>query len=190
MALRIKSRWHKSGRNITIDKSIEDQARALSCILWRVVLDRIKNMEGEKFYIDTPPRTIEVAVEFAAFLIHAADRLAYSRMEDSEREQFMLALANHIADTVCENLTDIFGPNDYYPRVIEKLEERSEEYTEFAFPDDEPGYPFLGYFGKKIEEVLGKQHDRWAKEHMMEIEGPLAFKAVKKAMGDLFSSIG
>lgn len=194
MAARIWSKWKDMQSALDLDaplvRALDEQASALSSISWKLAVGSISNMEAERFKIDTPPRTIAVAVEFLAYELAVYDRLAFTRLEEDERQAFVLALANHIAEVIIDNLKDIFGPNDYEARVIEVLEARLEAYAEYNFIDNEPSYPFLGYFGKMVEEAMGQENQRWVKEQIIEIEGPKVTKAMVKAMNDLFSTGG
>jgi len=194
LAARIWSKWKDMQSALDLDaplvRALDEQASALSSISWKLAVGSISNMEAERFKIDTPPRTIAVAVEFLAYELAVYDRLAFTRLEEDERQAFVLALANHIAEVIIDNLKDIFGPNDYEARVIEVLEARLEAYAEYNFIDNEPSYPFLGYFGKMVEEAMGQENQRWVKEQIIEIEGPKVTKAMVKAMNDLFSTGG
>ena len=194
MAVKIRTKWKDLQKGLDLDqpyvRALDEQASALGSHCWKLAVDSMSNMESFRFKIDTPPRTIAVAVEFLGFSLAVCDRLAFTRLEGEERPVFVLALANKIAELIIDNLADIFGPNDYEGRVVEILEGRLEAYAEFKFVDNEPSYPFLGYFGKLTEEAMGEDNQRWVKEQIIEIEGPKVTRALVKGMNELFSTGG
>ena len=84
MAVRIKSTWHNSGRNEAQVRELSEHSSAYAFIAWKLALDCINNMENERFNINTPPKTIDVAVEFMAFSLSLSDRYAKTRLTDEE----------------------------------------------------------------------------------------------------------
>ncbi|HEY5700937.1 MAG TPA: hypothetical protein VIT83_02500, partial [Gammaproteobacteria bacterium] len=67
MAIRIKDKWHQSGRNRPTPKSLQDSAGALAFIGWRVALDRAQNLNKEGFRYDSDIERVGVISEFIAF---------------------------------------------------------------------------------------------------------------------------
>jgi hypothetical protein len=133
---------------------------------------------------------LEVIREFVVFLIQAADRLVYERLEDDERRQFVIALAIHLAQTFAENQQDIFGGENRYPeykqKFIEFFNERADQYSELGFTGDDPHLDFLRHFGNAIESVIGDSSNKhWASQHVIEYDAPQALKSLRKAVRDL-----
>ena len=184
MAIRIKSRWKSSDT----PKSVEDNAQALAFIAWRLALDKAINLHGEDFVYDSDDQRVSVIAEYLAFEIQVADRLAFGRLDDGERERFVNTLALRLADHIQDNLTDLFGPDDYRQPFIDRLNARLEDYAGLAFEDDKPGYGFLRYLGERVLSIMGRdQTNRWTIDQVMDIDGPEVAGKLKNAMFDLFS---
>ena len=74
MAIRIKSKWHDSGRNETNPKTLEDHAGALSFIAWRLALENAKELHREGFRYLSDRERVGMISELLAFQIQIADR--------------------------------------------------------------------------------------------------------------------
>ncbi len=189
MAIRIKSTWHHSQRNKPSQKSLEDNASALAFITWRLSLEGAKKLHGEGFNYLSDKARVGVISEFVAFLVHAADRLAYGQLDDEDRERFINALGQQLANQMQDNLADIAGPRNYRRPFIALLNERLIGYAEQTFRNREPGYDFLRYFGSQVLAIMGEdQTNRWVIDQIMDVQGPEAFKQLEKSMANLLSS--
>ncbi|HEY9198714.1 MAG TPA: hypothetical protein VIR60_05050 [Gammaproteobacteria bacterium] len=179
--MRIKTRWNKQDKA----RSIQEIASALSFTLWRIGQSALLNMENEGFQTDTQMQRMEVMQEFMIFLAHLVDRMAYERMDDEERAEFITAVARKLADYVQDNVRDILGNGDHRAPFIERLNRRMDEYSEFSVIDDEPSFQLLRYFGDRLSEVLGERQRQWASTQVIDIEAPNALKTLKRAMRSL-----
>ena len=179
--MRIKTRWNNQDKT----RSIQEIASALSFTLWRIGQSALLNMENEGFQTDTQMQRMEVMQEFMTFLTHMVDRMAYERMDDEERAEFVTAVARKLSDYVQDNIRDILGNGDHRAPFIERLNRRMDEYSEFAVIDDEPSFQLLRYFGDRMSEVLGERQRQWAGTQVIDIEAPNAIKTLKRAMRSL-----
>jgi hypothetical protein len=180
--VRVKSRWRQTDK----PKTLEDVAGALAFIAWQIASNGAQNMQSSGWEVHSAAQRLDVIAEFLAFLIQAADRLAYSRMPDEERQRFMHALARHVVDTMEDNQIDILGPGDYRAAFVAKLNQRLEDYSEYGFTEqDGPDYTFLRYFGHSVSNVMGERDRPWAHAQVIDIEAPEALGTLKKAMQDL-----
>jgi len=190
VAIRIKSTWHHSQRNKPSQKSLADNASALAFITWRLSLEGAKKLHGEGFNYLTDKERVGVISEFVAFLVHSADRLAYGQLDDEDRERFINALGQRLADQMQDNLVDIAGAGNYRRPFIALLNERMAGYAEQTFRNDEPGYDFLRYFGSQVLKIMGEdQTNRWVIDQIMDVQAPDVFKQLKKSMMSLFTSM-
>ena len=180
--MRIKSRWHKKDK----PKSVEEIAGALAFIAWRIGFNVVKEMQSKDFFFGSDATRLAVIGEFLAFLIQVADRLAYDRMPDEQRQRFVTTLALRLADTMADNKTDVLGPGDYRRPFVENLNRRLEDYSEFQFADGRPSYQFCAYLGRMINETIGGEDNKWVVEQVAEVEAPEAVDMLKKGMGNLF----
>lgn len=179
--MRIKTRWNNKDKA----RSIQEIASALGFTLWRIGQGALLNLENEGFQTDTQLQRIEVMQEFMAFLIHMVDRLAYDRMDDEERMEFVTALARKAADQVQDNTRDVLGDGDHRTAFIERLNRRMDDYAEFAVIDNEPSFQLLRYFGDRMTEVLGDRQRQWVGTQIIDIEAPGAMKTLRRAMNSL-----
>jgi hypothetical protein len=183
--VRIKSHWHKTDQ----PKPVEEVAGALGFIGWRIGLNAIDRMEKAGFRFFSNTQRLHVLGEFVAFLVQVADRTVYGELDEDERTRFITAFAKHMAGSWADNYKDIAGgrPSDYKGDFIRLLNDRLSEYAEFGYSEDGPTYGMLRLFGEKVEAVLGGGENRWALEHIVEMEAPDAVRMLRKSLEDLFS---
>jgi hypothetical protein len=179
--VRIKTRWNNKDKA----RSIQEIASALGFTMWRIGQAALLNMENEGFQTDTQLQRVEVMQEFMAFLIHMVDRMAYDRMDDAERTEFITSLARKLSDYVQDNTRDILGNGDYRSPFIERLNTRMDEYSEFAVIDNDPSFQLLRYFGDRMTEVLGERQRQWVGTQVIDIEAPGAMKTLRRAVSSL-----
>jgi hypothetical protein len=182
--VRIKSHFKKTGKA----KSLEEIASALAYITWQIAKNGAQNMQTSGWEVHSAEQRFAVITEFLAFLIQVADRLAYTRMPDEDRQRLMTEVARWLVDTQEDTQTDLLGPGDYRTPLIAKLNTRLQDYSEFDFTEEGPSYSFLRYFGSRVAEVMGERDRPWANAQVIDIEAPEAIKTLTKAMKDLFES--
>ena len=181
MGIRVKSRWNKPGKKHTW----EEIGGAIAFTIWRLAGQGVLNLENEGFQTDSQAQRMEVMAEFMAFLLHVADRLAYQKNSDEDRKNLIIAIAQRLADTYQDNMTDVSGNGDYRGLFIAKINQRVSDYADFAFEDDAPGYAMRRYFGQQVTETMGPKDKKWISDQVMDIEVPEATKGLKKALKDL-----
>lgn len=184
--MRIKSKWYKKDR----PKTVEENAEALAYITSRIAFNSVKEMYEKGFSFPSDAARVETIGEFAAFLVQAADRLVYDRMDAEERQRFVTTLALGVAGTVADNMADVYGEQtDHRRAYVERLNQRLEDYSEMRFDTEaqEAGYQSRSYLGHMVAEAVGEEEARWVVEHVAEIEAPEAIDNLKKGMKGLFS---
>lgn len=190
MALRIKSRWTERAKLKHTEQMHKENAQALAFIFWRIALDKAKNLHGERFVYDDDVQRLKVIGEYLAMLLQVADRMAFARMDEEDRNAFVNFLALRLADHLQDNAQDLFGPGDYRSAFISMLNQRAEGYSETQFsPEEGASYGFLHYFGSGVQKIMNASHheNRWVIDQVMEIDGPDAVDKATKAVEDLFS---
>jgi len=174
---RIKDRWHNStpedsSREVLSEKTLADQASALGFIQWRTALNSAINLHAEDFRYDDDEQRVGVITEYVAFQIQLVDRLSAGFLSDAERATLISELCAKQAEQVQDNLTDIAGPGNYRKPFIALLNQRFEEYSEFGYVDDRPGYEAMRFLGHLVLNILGEdQTNRWVIDQVMEIDG-------------------
>ena len=190
MVLRIKSRWHNSGRHVTLSKAVDDHASAMAFIIWRTSLEGARNLHGEGYEYLGDYERIGVINEFVAYCVQLTDRLAHGRMDDASRDALVTALAHRLADQMQDNLTDIAGPGNYRAPFIEALNGRLRSYSTTSFDAATgPGFDGLRVFGARVLEILGEtQTNRWVIDQIMQIDGPDLYDKLNGAFANLLGS--
>lgn len=190
MALRIKSRWSEKAKLRPSDELLRENAQALGYILWRLALDKAKTLHGERFIYDTDQQRVKVIGEYLSMMLQVVDRLAYARLDDNARQEFVTTLARRLADHMQDNAGDLFGDADYRGPFIDMLNRRAVGYASCEFSIDEgPSYGFLHFFGTHVQQIMGDEHhdNKWVIDQVMDIDGPEVVEKVSKALEDLFS---
>lgn len=189
MAIRIKTKWHRSKRKGTQasgPKSLLDLASVVAFNLWKVAQEPFRRMEKEGFRFAQDAQVTGFITEFIAYLSHSVDRLLYTRVNDAERAQFMNALVQHLTQTMAENQEQLFGAGNYRAPFIDTINARFDQYAECAFSNETgPSYEFTRLLGQKISDIMTASDDRWVLEQVMEIEAPQAFKTVQRVVQDV-----
>jgi len=179
--VRIKTKWHKDKEG----KTLEESASVLAFVAWRAAMNGLNKMENEGFRTDSYTHQLEVIGELVAFELQVADRLAYIRLEDSDRQLFVSALAGHLVEHMVDNMFEVQGSGDYRSGVIDKLNSRALEYSELSFHGEEPSPPFFNHLGRCVDEVLEGEANKWATEYAAEAVGPELVKTLRKGIADL-----
>ncbi len=173
MAIRLKSKWHRSERNRPAPKTLEDHASALAFIAWRLALEGTRGLHREGFDLPSDRERVGVISEFVAFQVQLADRLAYERLDDADRAVLVNALGHKLADHMQENVTDIAGPGAYRAPFIALLNRRSSAYARLNFENGEPTFEFVRYFACCVLEAMGEnQTNRWVLDRIISLDAP------------------
>ena len=169
MAIRIKSNWSKTVKR---EKTSEDIASALSCIGWKLSLDKARNLHGDDFDYSSDHQRITVIVEFMSFQVHLADRLLYQdKKSDDYRISVMNNLGQQSARIMQENCEDLFGDGNYREGYINTLNIRSGEYSQYEFTKSSGNYSIFRHLAKKIQDAMGSsQTNKWVMDQIVDID--------------------
>lgn len=184
--MRIKSRWHKKGK----EHSVEDTASALAFIAWRIGQNSVLNMENENYQTDTLKQRLDVIFEFMAFLIHVSDRLTFESLDAEERTKFITGMGMNTLRQMRTNLNDYgMSGEEVDAEFLPLLNERMSDYAEFAFDDEEPSFNMRRYLGEKVTEKMGERDNKWVLQQVMDIEVPKAMENLKKGLDSLIKQL-
>ncbi len=185
MKMRIRNKWRDKNRG----RSLEDNATSLAYGIWQIALTAAKNLHAEDFVYESDEQRIAVIAEYTIFLVHVADRLAFEKMEEQNRRNFVVALARKTARHYQRNVEDIMGRGDYRSGYIERLNARVRDYSETPFMDGSPGYECRRYLGEQIQDVMGMtQINRWVIQQVMDVDAPEAVRHLQTAMDNLLGT--
>lgn len=182
--MRIKSQWFREDAQ----KGAADVASAAAFIVWRVAQNALKNMRNAGYGLPPGAPYFAFLSEFLAFLVAAADRIAYQRRDAEWRVEFTTATANRVGETLAGNEADLLGadPGESKRRFIALVNERAADYADYGWSDAGPDYGFIRGFGHFISDTLPEADDRsWAISQVIEVEAPEGIEMLQKAMAGL-----
>ena len=93
MAVRLKTRWHRSKRSdrnrkgSSEEKSLEDLSGVVAFNIWKLAKEAFLRMEKENFRFREDTQAIDVVSELCIFMLHIVDRMIY----DNVPEEFNLS---------------------------------------------------------------------------------------------------
>lgn len=191
MAVRLKTRWHRSKRSERnrrgsgAPKKLEDLASVIAINIWKLAKEAFLHMEKEGFRFREDEQAIGFISEFIIFQLHITDRMIYGLVEEEERNKFINATAKYLTQSVVENQQEILGPGDYQDAFIELMNERLVNYAECSFEGGQPGYDFVRYFGQTIAEIMSVSDDKWVVEQVIDIEAPSVIEKITRVVTEV-----
>ncbi len=182
--MRIKSQWFREDA----PKSATEVAGAAAFIVWRVGKNALENMRKAGYGLPPGAPYFAFLAEFLAFLVAAADRIAYAKRDSGWRVEFTTATANRVGETLAGNEADLLGadPAESKRRFIALVNERAVDYADYGWSEAGPEYGFIRGFGHFVSETLPEAADRsWAISQVIEVEAPEGVEMLQKAMAGL-----
>lgn len=178
----VKTRW----RNKRV-RTLEERAGIIGANIWKIAAEMFKHMEKEGFRFGSDRMTVNVITEFITFQIQLLDRIAHSRITEAQRATLIGATAKHLAITLENNQTDLFGPGEYRQPFIDLLNARFGDYAEFEYRDSEPGFACLRYLASKVSDAMADGDNKWVIEQIMDIQAPEIVKLVIKLVDQVLA---
>ena len=179
--MRVKSKWHKNQV-----KTIEDIGGAMAFICWRITKNHLEDLINEGFVIEKE-QVFDVIAESLCFLIQSIDRLVFKTLNTEQRQELINKLAKQSAFYYQENKEDRIGEGNHWKAFVNTYNQRSKDYSDYDFVDNEPDYHFLRYFAEKVKLAMTDVDEKWIVQQMIEIQAPKAFKKLSQSVDDLVS---
>ncbi len=190
MAIRIRSHFHQGAG----ERSMPELAGVIAMLGWKLSQDAIRRMRAAQFDIDIGTQYFDFVCEYLAFMLHAADRLAYRALDADKRVAFTTALALKLAEVVEDNRDMLIAepePGRCRRHFITLANERGADYADFAYDEKEgPDFGFRRFFGSRLLEIVPEKDHSWVIDQIMEIEAPEAVKALESTLAGLFAPPG
>ena len=171
----VKTRWRKKG-----PRTLAERAGVIGANVWKIALEIFKHMEKEGFRFGSDRLTTDVIAELIAFQVQLLDRAVYGRLEEAERAALIGEVVRHLAATMENNQTDLFGPGEHRKPFIDLLNARSGEYAGFEYAGAEPDYACLRFFASQVADAMASGDNKWVLEQVMEIEAPEMVRLAKR----------
>lgn len=190
MAIRIRSHFHREGR----ERSAAELASVIAMLGWKLSQEAIRRMRAAQFDIDIGTQYFDFVCEYLAFMLHAADRLAYRALDAGKRSEFTTALALKLAEVVEDNRDMLIAapePGRCRRHFISLANLRGADYADFAYDAIEgPDFGFRRFFGSRLLKIVPEKDHSWVIDQIMEIEAPEAVKALERTLAGLFAPAG
>ena len=192
MAVRMKTKWHRSKRSQRNmeggkkPKTMTDLAGVISFNIWKLTKDIYNNMEKEGYRFGEDAQVIDFFSEVIAFMTAISDRLVYGKLDEEQRSEFVSALATDLLNMMISNKEDLVGLGDYRQEFITSLNHRLSEYAECEFDQEKgEGYEFKRLLGSSISEVMASSDNKWVLEQIMDYELPRHMTNLKRLIKDV-----
>ena len=191
MAVRLKTRWHRSKRSernregSNKEKSLEDLSSVVAFNIWKLAKEGFLRMEKEDFRFREDSQAIDATAEFCIFMLHIVDRMIYGNVPEEQRGPLINSIARDLAKSIEENQIELLGPGDYKDTFIEKLNDRLANYAECGFDEDGPAYDFKRYLAQNISEIMAVTDNKWVIEQIIDIEAPELIERVQPVVRDV-----
>ena len=190
MAIRIRSHFHQGAG----ERTTAELASVIAMLGWKLSQDAIRRMRAAQFDIDIGIQYFDFVCEYLAFMLHAADRLAYRALAADKRVAFTTALALKLAEVVEDNRDMLIAepePGRCRRHFIDLANQRGADYAHFTYDEKEgPDFGFRRFFGSRLLEIVPEKDHAWVIDQIMEIEAPEAIKALEATLAGLFAPPG
>ncbi len=173
---RLKTKWNQAERK----RKPEEIAGVIGFNLWVLAAESCLFLENEGFETVSRFQRLDVIGEFIAFGAHVADRMVFDEMTAAEREIFINALGQHLADTMQGNRSDVEA-GEYRSDFINLLNERMNEYSECSYSEqDGPSFSMRRIAGNYVRDVMGDKDNKWIPDYVIDSEIPKLLIALKR----------
>ena len=173
---RLKTKWNQADRK----RKPEEIAGVIGFNLWVLAGESCLYLENEGFETVSRFQRLDVMAEFIAFGAHVADRMVFDEMTATEREIFINALGQHLANTMQSNRADV-QEGEYRSDFINLLNERMSEYSECSYThEDGPSFSMRRLAGNYVQQVMGEKDNKWIPDYVIDSEIPKMLLALKR----------
>ena len=183
MRIRLKTKWNNQTREV----SLEDTVSVLAFNAWKIGMQALVEIENQNFQTDTQMQRVAVMEENMALLVHILDRIAFTQVDEADRNQLLSSFALKLADHIQDNARDFAGAGDYRNPFINKLTERLADYSETSWDEvaQLPGFSMGLSFGQHIAESLGPRDRQWVLDYIQRTLMPEMLDPYKRVLARL-----
>lgn len=183
---RLKRSWNLREKQ----RSLKDIGSALSFNIWQIAGSGVLDLENEGFQTDSSSQRLDVLCEYAAYLLHLADRMTYGKITEEQRNKIIGHSGLHMASIVNNNRldteADTSGEIDYLNEFLNLLNKRINDYSICQFNIDEgPSFVFLRLVGDHVTSQMGEKDQKWITSYVIDIAGEKLFKAFNRILPSL-----
>lgn len=184
--MRVKTGWFRK----EAARAPSEIASVVASTLWRLADKLVDNLSKADYDIVTPARGFRIIAEVLAFGVHACDRTACTRLQDSERAAFVQGVGARLAEIMEQNVRALAGADgrDYRAEFIAMVNRRADDYSTFEFAASGASFPALRYLGARIREIMEERDQPWVMDQVMDIEMPEALGTLQRTLDGLLPS--
>ena len=182
MAIRLKTRWHRSKRSdrnrkgSRKEKTLDDLSGVVAFNIWKLAKETFLHMEKENFRFKKDTQAINVVSDLCIFMLHIMDRMIYDNIPEEQRGPLVNGVAMDLAKSIETNQIELLGPCDppnvYIDAFVERLNDRLSNYADCGFTDEGPAYDFKRYLAQNISEIMAESDNKWVVEQIIDVEAP------------------
>ena len=182
--VRIKKNWNQD----SAARSLAQMANAIGATIWKLAANVLLNLENENFETTTQGQRVDILEEVVCYLVHFCDRWMYPQADEEQRREFISCLVKDMARMLEDSRIDVQGEGEYQTAFIDKLNQRSQDYADFSFSEEEGGsFALRCRFGSYLQETMGERDNRWIPDYIVGREAPEIEVALKRSLAGLVS---
>lgn len=180
MRIRLKTKWNQQAREV----SLADTVSVLAFNAWKIGMQGLLEIENQNFQTETQLQRMAIMEEIMALLVHVLDRIAYSELDATDREQLLGSFALKLADHIQDNRRDFAGQGDHRNPFINKLNARLADYAETTWDQaaQAPGFSMGLSFGHYIAASLGPRDQQWVLDYIQRSLMPEMLEPYKRVL--------
>ncbi|MEK6663451.1 MAG: hypothetical protein AABY73_06250 [Pseudomonadota bacterium] len=184
--LRIKTTWFRKDAG----RAEDETASVLALTFWKMASKAVDDISKADYDIVNPGRGFGIIAEMGAFMLHIADRMLFDRVDETRRTALIGATGVKLGEFIATNIHDLLNDDndtrDYQEEFLDFLNRRSEDYSSFEFPPDEPNYAIKRYLANVMRERMESHDQTWIIDQIIEFQAPEAIENVAKLINGFF----
>ncbi len=184
--LRIKTTWFRKDAG----RAEDETASVLALNFWKMASKSVDDISMADYEIGGLARGFGIIAEMGAFMLHIADRMLFERVDDERRSALIGAAGVKLGEFIATNIHDLLNDDndtrDYQGEFLDFLNRRSDDYSTFEFPPDEPNYAIKRYLANVMRERMEAHDQTWIIDQVIEFQAPEAIETVAKLINGFF----
>ena len=180
--VRIKKRWNQD----VGPRTLAQMANAIGATIWKLAANVVLNLENENFETATQDQRIDIMEEVVCYMVHISDRWIYPRADQPQRAEFVSSLVKDMARMLEDSRVDVQGPGEYQAAFFDKVNQRSGDYSSYAFSEHEGcSFAMRCRLGDRVQASMGDRDNRWIPDYIIGREAPEIETALRRSLTGL-----
>jgi stalled ribosome rescue protein Dom34 len=180
--VRIKKRWNQD----VGPRTLAQMANAIGATIWKLAANVVLNLENENFETATQDQRIDIMEEVVCYMVHISDRWIYPRADQPQRAEFVSSLVKDMGRMLEDSRVDVQGPGEYQAAFFDKVNQRSGDYSSYAFSEHEGcSFAMRCRLGDRVQASMGDRDNRWIPDYIIGREAPEIETALRRSLTGL-----